>query len=514
MRIHMVLVGLGLVLTPWGETKAADPTLRRPNIVYILADDLGIGDVRCFNARGQIATPNLDRLAAQGMRFTDAHSGSAVCTPTRYGILTGQYAWRTPLRSGVLNGYSAPLIGADRLTVPEFLRRNGYRTAGVGKWHLGLGWASRDGRPAARVETGREVDYTRPIAHGPTSLGFDRFVGIAASLDMPPYVFIDGDRLRTLPTVEKTWIRKGPAAADFEAIDVLPTLVREAATVIDANARDARGGTPFFLYLALAAPHTPILPTPEWRGRSGLNAYADFVMAVDAAVGQVVASLDRAGLTDETLLIFTSDNGCAPAANYPELLAKGHDPSAGLRGTKADIFEGGHRIPFVARWPGTIAPGTTSDQVICLTDLFATCAAILGQQLPDAAAGDSVSLLPALRGQATGPLREATVHHSINGSFAIRQERWKLALCPDSGGWSAPRPGRDDVTGLPPVQLFDLGADPAERHNLQAQHAEIVDRMTRLLEKYVADGRSTPGVPQANAGPPVEIRRGTRASGG
>jgi arylsulfatase A len=236
-------------------------------------------------------------------------------------------------------------------------------------------------------------------------------------------------------------------------------------------------------------------------------------MQVDQAVGQILASLETWGLAGETLVIFTSDNGCSPVANYPELLAKGHDPSAGFRGTKADIFEGGHHVPFIVRWPGKVKPATASHQIVCLTDLFSTCAEILGARLPDTAAEDSVSLLPALLGgTATGPVRETIVHHSVNGSFAIRQGRWKLALCPDSGGWSPPKPGSDEAKGLPEVQLYDLSADFAERHNVQAEHPEIVERLTKLMEKFVANGRSTPGAAQPNNGPPVAIRRGKLAT--
>lgn len=517
MRPTLLGICCLFLLSARGASAESSPATRSPNIVYILADDLGYGDVRCFNPEGKIATPHLDRLASEGMRFTDAHSGSAVCTPTRYGILTGRYSWRSSLKSGVLDGYSPRLIEPGRLTLPEFLHRQGYRTACVGKWHLGMEWPRKRAEDSGKIKDGWDVDYARPIANGPTAVGFDSYFGISASLDMPPYVFIDRDHPESVPTVEKTWIRKGPAAADFEAEDVLPSLVRSATSFLKANAKAAREGTPFFLYLPLAAPHTPILPTPEWRGKSGLNAYGDFVMQVDQAVGRVLEVIEAEGLTGETLVIFTSDNGCSPQAKYPELLAKGHDPSAGFRGTKADIFEGGHRIPFLVRWPRRVAPGSTSDQVICLTDLFATCAEILGVRLPDSSAVDSVSVLPALTGKATTPLREATVHHSINGSFAIRRGRWKLALCPDSGGWSTPRPGRDEADDLPEVQLYDLEADRAERHNLQAEHPEVVRELTTLLEKYVADGRSTPGVPQANDGAPIQIRKvvdQARGSGG
>jgi arylsulfatase A-like enzyme len=313
-----------------------------------------------------------------------------------------------------------------------------------------------------------------------------------------------------IPTVDKQFplmhgrkgrdTRRGPAAADFEARDVLPSLTRRAVAAIRRRADDAKAGKPFFLYLALSAPHTPIEPAGSWLGKSGLNPYADFVMQVDAAVGEVLAALDAQGLTDRTLVIATSDNGCSPEAKFNELRARGHDPSAGFRGTKADIFEGGHRIPFLVRWPGVVASGRRSEQTICLTDLMATCAEILGHRLPDDAGEDSVSILPALQGCDRGPLREAVVHHSINGSFAIRQGDWKLALCPDSGGWSDPRPGTEAAAGLPPIQLYNLASDLGERRDVQAQHPDVVARLTRLLEKYVADGRSTPGPPRKNDG--------------
>jgi arylsulfatase A-like enzyme len=499
-------LAFGMGLTPSSAVAAT-----RPNIVYILCDDLGFGDVHCLNPQGKIATPNIDRLGAAGMRFTDAHSSSAVCTPTRYGILTGRYNWRSRMKNGVLNGFSPRLIEPDRLTVAAFLKQQGYVTAAIGKWHLGMNWPQSDGGTPGAADNPKKIDYTQPIAGGPNALGFDYYYGISASLDMAPFTFIENDRVTAVPTVEKTWVRKGPAAPDFEAIDVLPVLTEKAVAYITRLAEAANHGQPFFLYLPLASPHTPILPTKAWQGKSGLSSYADFVMQTDATVGAVLDALDRQGLTDNTLVVFTSDNGCSPAAGFPELLAKGHNPSAQFRGTKADIFDGGHRIPFLVRWPGQVKPGSTSDQVICLTDLFATCAAILDQKLPDTAAEDSVSILPALTGAAKEPLREAVVHHSINGSFAIRQGQWKLELCADSGGWSDPKPGTPAAGKLPPVQLYDLAADIGETRNVQAEHPEIVARLTGLLEKYVAEGRSTPGQPQANTGP-VELRRKAKAA--
>jgi arylsulfatase A len=483
-------------------------SLGKPNLVFILCDDLGSGDVHCFNPdHGLIRTPNFDRLAVQGMKFTDAHSSSAVCTPTRYGIMTGRYNWRTRLQSGVLGGFGQPLIAPDRLTVPRLLKQHGYATAAIGKWHLGLTWPRKPGQDPAEADLDNakkakpltSIDWTKPIQNAPITLGFDSFFGISASLDMPPFAFIRNDRITQVPTTEKKWVRTGPAAVDFEAVDVLPALTSEAIAVIKSHAGEAKAGRPFFLYLALNSPHTPVVPAKEWQGRSGLGDYADFVMQTDDAVGQVLATLDATGLADSTLVIATSDNGFSPAGDPKNLLrAQGHQPSAQYRGTKADIWDGGHRIPFIARWPGRVKAGAVNDQLICLNDFMATCADLLGAKLPDNAGEDSVSFLPALLGMAKGPIRDTLIHHSINGSFAIRQGRWKLELCPGSGGWSIPKPGSAEEKGLPPVQLYDLQAEIGEQKNLQAGHPEIVARLKAILENYIADGRSTPGAKQKN----------------
>ena len=492
----------------------ASAAATQPNILYILCDDLGYGDVHALNQGGKILTPNLDRLAGQGVAFTDCHGSSSVCTPTRYGILTGRYNWRSRLQSGVLWGTSQHLIEPERLTVARLLHDRGYNTACIGKWHLGMDWAKlKPGAPAGKqTEDSAPIDYTQNIRYGPTSVGFDSYFGISASLDMPPFVYIENDHVTAVPTIEKTWVRKGPAAPDFEAIDVLPTLTRKAISYLEAKAPDAKAGKPFFLYLPLNSPHGPIVPTPEWQGKSSLNAYGDFVMETDDCVGQVLAALDKQGLASNTLVIFTSDNGCSPVANIPELESKGHFANYHFRGAKADIWDGGHRIPFLVRWPGKVKAGSQSDQLICLTDLLATCADLLGAKLPDNAGEDSVSILPALLGAAAGPLREAVVHHSINGSFSIRQGNWKLELCSGSGGWSAPKPGSKEAKSLPSVQLYDLSADIGEKLNVEGQHPEIVQRLTKLLEKYVSDGRSTPGAVQENDAP-IDLWKDAPGSG-
>jgi arylsulfatase A-like enzyme len=521
--MHQSLIrALGLVFLLAFLPPVARAALAKPNLVYILCDDLGYGDVHCFNPASKIPTPHLDRLAAQGMVFTDAHSSSSVCTPTRYGILTGRYNWRSRLKQGVLGGLSPPLIEPDRLTVASFLRQHGYQTAAIGKWHLGLGWA-RTGKGEVSelsIETRAHVlnvDYAQPIRHGPLALGFDYFFGIAASLDMVPYTFIENDRVTALPTEDRQLVmmagresgftRQGPAAPGFTGQAVLPAFTQQAVAYVAQQAPAARAHRPFFLYLALTAPHTPILPTPDWSGRSLLNSYADFVMQTDAAIGEVITAIDQQGLAPNTLLIVTSDNGCSPMARFDELEARGHRPSGGYRGHKADIFEGGHRIPFVVRWPDRVPAGSRSAQTICLTDFLATVADVLRVKLPPDAGEDSVSLLPALLGKDRKPMREAIVHHSINGAFAIREGHWKLCLTPSSGGWSAPRPNSPEAATLPPVQLYDLRADPGERTNLQAEHPEVVTRLKKLLDQYVSRGRSTPGRSQPNT-MPVDILAG------
>lgn len=469
-----------------------------PNIVFILADDLGYGDVSCYNENSKINTPNIDQLANEGVRFTDAHTSSAVCTPTRYSILTGRYNWRSKLKKGVLNGYSKALIPQSRETVASFLQKNGYQTGCTGKWHLGWNWNS--------IENGTDsIDFSKKITEGPTTLGFDYFYGFCGSLDMPPYVWVENDRPTMAPT--KTTVRekgqdfwrKGPTSDDFDHEQVLTSIADKAKEFIHSNANKEK---PFFLYLPLSAPHTPILPSSEFKGKSGLeNPYGDFVMMVDNVVGKICELLEKEGLEKNTLLIFTSDNGCSPAANFEQLASKGHNPSYVFRGTKADIFEGGHRVPYIVRYPNKVEPAV-SDQMVCTTDLFATVADLLGTTYGDSVAEDSFSLLTALNLKSDKPVREVIVHHSIDGMFAIRKGDWKLELCPGSGGWSFPRQPKDNavINNLPAIQLYNLKEDIGEQNNLQAEHPEIVEELQQILTEYVKNGRSTSGAPQENEG--------------
>jgi arylsulfatase A len=474
---------------------------RAPNIVYILADDMGYGDLSCLNKDSKIRTEHLDNLADQGMRFCDAHSTSAVCSPSRYSILTGRYNWRSRLKSGVLWGASPHLIEDGRMTVASLLKQHGYHTAMIGKWHLGWDWATSDGEPAK--EDWSNIDYGGPVTNGPDACGFDYYYGHCASLDIPPYVYVENGRVTALPdrVTENagalSWWRKGPTGSDFRHEEVLPNFTQRSIAYIEERAATDE---PFFLYFPLPAPHTPILPTEEFRGRSGTNDYGDFCLQVDDIVGQVMEALDRSGIAEDTIVLFAADNGCSPAADVARLEEMGHHPSHVFRGYKADIYEGGHRIPLVIRWPKVIPTGTTSNETVCLSDFLATCADIVGDTLPEHAGEDSVSNLPAWTGERMDcSLREATVHHSVNGSFSIRKGKWKLEMCAGSGGWSYPRPG-EECEGLPPIQLYDLETDIGEKQNVHDKHPDVVEELKALLTQYVENGRSTPGAKQGNTG--------------
>jgi arylsulfatase A len=479
---------------------------RRPNVVYILADDMGYGDVSCLNPGCAFQTPHVDALAASGMAFTDAHAASAVCTPSRYAILTGRYPWRSELKEGVLNGYSAPLIEQGRPTVASMLRQQGYQTAVVGKWHLGMGMPFADAVDAPcehAWDSNPNVDYTQPVSPSPNDYGFDQSFCIAASLDMPPYVYIENGRFTQTPdrmtkNTGKGFWREGPTAPDFRHEDVLPTFTQNALDLIDSF-----GQEPFFLYFPLPAPHTPILPSARFQGASGTNAYGDFVLMCDDVVGQIRAKLADNGLLDNTIVIFASDNGCSPMADFEELMAAGHNPNYIFRGHKADIYEGGHRIPLLVSWPNMIQPGTVCHKLVSLSDLYATLADILGASVPMNAAEDSVSNLPLWRCPDADAVRSSAIQESIDGSLTIRQGHWKLAMCPGSGGWSYPCPGVDNTEGLPSFQLFNMEKDIGERTNMVQAEPDIAAALRAELTQQILRGRSTPGRDQPNNGAPI-----------
>ncbi|SMP58130.1 arylsulfatase A [Neorhodopirellula lusitana] len=484
-------IGVGFI-----NLASAAPAPGHPNVIVVLADDLGLGDISPTNPECKIQTPNLQRLADEGLTFLDAHTPSSVCTPTRYGLLTGRYNWRSRLARGVLSGTSKHLIPADRPTLGHLIQSAGYHTAMIGKWHLGWDWHM----------DGKEIDFSKPVKNGPNINGFDQYYGHCGSLDMAPYVWVDTGMPTSVPKrnegVTKKedpygWYRNGPIGDDFKIDEVLPHLFDKSITYVNERAELAKNGKPFFLYLPLPAPHTPIVPVPPFKGASGINPYADFVHQVDHHVGELMDAISEAGIDENTIVFFTSDNGCSPEANFDVLAQHDHDPSAGYRGHKADIFEGGHRVPLLARWPGKIAAGTQTNAVACLTDIYSTLQSIA--ELPRQANGgeDGFDLSVLFQDPNATP-RDSLISHSIAGRFAIRRGPWKLCLSPGSGGWSAPKDPAAIKQGLPNMQLYHLGDDPAEQTNLVDQQPEQVEMLLALLDEQVANGRCTPGPPLKN----------------
>ncbi|MDZ8117003.1 sulfatase family protein [Pontiella agarivorans] len=474
-----------------------------PNIVYILADDMGPGDVSAYNTAGKIPTPHIDRIAQEGVRFTDAHSNASICTPTRYGTMTGRYTWRTPRKEGVVGGYTPLMIQPGRMTVSLFLKEQGYRTACVGKWHMGLDWALKPGAKGMKGKKipGKFVDLTRPITRGPLDVGFDYFFGLTGSMNMFPYAFIDGRNLQGtleyLPDMDAVNARgfegakPGWGAKEFDREKTLGILTKKACSWIRQNAEK-----PFFLYFPLTSPHSPIVPSENFKGKSGLNGHGDYVLETDWAVGQVLKTLDELNLAENTLVVFTSDNGTSPQAGLKTMQAKGHFTEMQYRGLKGTTWEGGHRVPFVVRWPAGAKRGIVSEQLICSTDLLATCNALLGKTLPADAGEDSVSFLPALKGEKIpGNSSRMIVHHSDKGFFAVRKGKWKLLL-DDRGGSSRKNPKDQPVVNAEEILLFDMELDEEESTNLSRQYPEVVMQMKKELASLIRTGRSTPGAAQ------------------
>jgi len=512
-------LAVAVILLTVSPVRAADPLAKalpssRPNILIILADDLGYGDVQCYNSqRGKIPTPNMDRLASEGMRFMDGHSSSGVCSPSRYALLTGRYHWRSRLQQGIVPVWGAPLLALDRLTVAGLAKEYGYRTACIGKWHLGRDWPitqeqreyftglggkAGGGEVSAAITdahraTWRDV-FSRPIPGGPTTRGFDEYFGTDVP-NWPPYCFIENDRTVGIPSdllpagkfAKNQASLQGPALQGWQLETILPTLGDRATDFIR---RQAAAKQPFLLYLPLTSPHTPLAVNKQWLDKSGLNLYADFVMETDAIVGRVLEALRESGAADNTLVLFTSDNGCAPYIGADELESKGHFPSGPLRGYKGAVFEGGHRVPFIVRWPGVVRPGAVCGHLVHQADLIATLADILGKKLPDNAGEDSFSLLPLLKG-GDKPVREHAVSCASSGVPGLRRGPWKLIF-------------EQDPKAKTEVQLYNLDDDIGEKTDLAAEKPELVAEMRALMDRLVSDGRSTPGARQRND---VEVRR-------
>lgn len=484
---------------------------RLPNILFILADDLGYGDVGCYNDRAKVATPNIDRLAREGMRFTDAHSPSTVCTPTRYSLLTGQMAFRINYR-GVFVGVGGPcLIKPDQLTLPQMLRDRGYATALIGKWHVGLSFLDKEGQRIAQggVEGVRQIDYSRAIPDAPIHRGFDRFFGTACcpTTDFL-YAFIDGDRIPVPPTgpLDKSKLpkhpyandnRQGLVAPDFDLEEVDQVFLKKSQDFLEAHVRTHRD-KPFFLFHSAQAVHLPSLAGREFRGKTKAGPHGDFLFELDHIVGELLATLERLGVAENTLVLFSSDNGPETTSVVHMRADYDHDGARPWRGMKRDQWEGGHRVPLLARWPGHIAPQSVSHQTACLTDVMATCATIAGATLPDSAAEDSFDLSPALLGRDGGrPIREYTLHQTISLALAIRRGPWKYLDHRGSGGNNYDNPSLKPFA-LPesapnaPGQLYNLQDDPGETTNLYDKHPEIVRELKALLDKSRREGRSAP----------------------
>lgn len=472
--MKFIQLGIIFLLNLLSFNTAAQQNSDKPNIVFILCDDLGYGDVQALAPEtSKIKTPHINKLTKEGMVFTDAHSGSSVCTPTRYGIMTGRYSWRTKLQKGVVQGFAPDLIVENRPTIANFLKNQGYHTAIIGKWHLNFQYLDPDTQKAIAKKSGKQLPPVgATIPDGPIHRGFDYYHGFHHARDM------------------KAVIENTEVILHEDEINMLPRLTRKSVEYINNQANNKQD-KPFFLYVPLGSPHTPIVPSKEWQGKSGMGSYADFVMQTDATVGAITKALEKNNLAKNTLIIFSSDNGCSKAANIPNLAKQGHIVSAGYRGSKADLWDGGHRVPFIVKWPQKIKANTTNDQLICLTDVFATFSDMMNVEMPNNSGEDSVSFLPALEGEKITSTRAGVIHHSISGHFAYRLGKWKLLLARGSGGWSSPN--EKESLDLPKAQLYNLELDPAETNNLYGTRPDIAEKLLKQLELDIKTGRSTKG---------------------
>jgi arylsulfatase A len=482
-----------------------------PNIVLILADDLGYGDVGCYNAESKVSTPNLDRLAREGMRFTDAHSPATVCTPTRYSLMTGQMAFRQPNGGTVFQGTGGPsLISKDRLTLPSMLRKQGYTTAAVGKWHIGLTFRDKAGEAihGGKLEDVQRIDYSRRIEGGPLDVGFDRFFGTACCpTTCWLYAFIDGDRIPSPPTgpLDKSKLpehpysndcRQGVIAPDFPMEEVDMVFLKKSREFMAEHHRTSPD-KPFFLYHAAQAVHLPSFAGKDFQGKTKAGPHGDFIFQLDHIVGELMADLEKLGIADNTVVIFSSDNGPEIASVVNMRADYNHDGAKPWRGIKRDSWEGGHRVPLIVRWPGHVKAGTTTHQLSSLTDVMATVAEITGAELPADAAEDSFSLLPVLEDKATSPIRPYLLTQAFGGkrSLSIRRGPWKYLDHRESGGNNYSKGELKpfvlaDSAPDAPAQLYNLETDPGETTNLYFKNPEVVAELKSLLEKSKTEGRS------------------------
>lgn len=510
------MMGLGTAaMTLCGSTSLyARQDTRLPNIVFILADDLGYGDVACYNPESKIPTPNLDKLAAEGMRFTDAHSPSTVCTPTRYSILTGRMQFRTGMK-GVFSGVGGPcLIEKERLTLPQMLRNKGYASACTGKWHIGMSFFDKDGNRIKNqgIEGVKRIDYSRPIPDSPIHRGFDKFYGTVCCPGTDwLYAYIDGEIIPVPPTklLDRNDLPKHPYANDcrqgmvadnfnHEEIDLV--FLDKSTKFLEHHVKTSPD-KPFFLYHSMAAVHLPSFAAERFKGKTKSGPHGDFIFEMDHVIGELLKTLERLGIADNTLVIFASDNGPEVPTVLDMRKQFRHDGARPWRGVKRDQWEGGHRTPFIVRWPGMVKAGTTSDQLMSLTDVMATCAEIIGTKLPNDAAEDSYSMLPVLLGtQGNKPVRKYMLEQTISLEMSIRDGKWKYLDHKGSGGNDYSREGEwgmkpyalKDTDPEAPGQLYNLETDPGETTNLYNKHPEIVKELKKQLEIFKISGRSAP----------------------
>ncbi len=499
---------------------AARVSTKLPNIVFILADDLGYGDVGCYNSQAKAPTPNLDRLAGRGMRFTDAHSPSTVCTPTRYSLLTGRMAFRTGMR-GVFTGVGGPcMIEKQRLTLPQMLREKGYATGGFGKWHIGMTFFDKAGKPINRggLDAVKRVDFSRAIPDAPIHRGFDRFFGtVCCPTTDWLYAYVDGDRVPVPPTgqLDKGPLPKHPysrdnrpgmIAPDFDLEKVDLVFLEKSKRFLEHHVK-ADTDKPFFLFHSMQTVHLPSFPADPFKGKTKAGPHGDFIFEMDHVVGELMETLERLGVADNTLVMFSSDNGPETLTTVRMRVDHKHDPARPWRGMKRDDWEGGHRVPLIVRWPGKVKPGSTTGQMVSLTDVMATCAAVVGARLPDNAAEDSYNFLPVLLGtQGDRPVRQYLLQQTISLKLSIRRGPWKYLDHKGSGGNNYERNAMLKPYALPekaptaPGQLYNLQTDPGETTNLYFEHPEIVKELKAKLDEYKASGRSRPAGPRMAAG--------------
>ena len=512
-----------------------------PNIILILCDDLGYGDVSALNPYSKIKTKNIDQIVESGISFNDTHTSSAVCTPSRYSLLTGRYNFRSALKSGVNWGYSQPLIENERLTLAQMLKNSGYSTTMIGKWHLGLDWKTKSGKYVSQGGVINEkdidpnIDFSSPVLGGPIQNGFEYFFGIPASLDMAPYVYLENDIATSIPTesnfqnfsanIDGLTIkqhdnknikgRPGPVDMMMKPDIVLKDITKRAVEIID---RDFNKNSPSFLYFSLTAPHTPVSPSKDFIGKSGTkDQYLDFVLEVDDVVGQLLSAVKRTSNYDNTLIIFTSDNG---PESFMKLRQKEieHYSAAQFRGCKRDNWEGGHRVPFLVQWPNEITPKSESNRMISLVDIFATISTITKNNYEDSTAEDSYDFSNVLLSKATPNFeREFLIHHSASGFFGIRNHEWKLLIHEGSGsednnksiysGELSSNQNSDDkqnydhkkvISSKGPIQLYNILNDEHEDNNLYLEHPDIVQELSTKFLEIIRNGRSTPGIIQSN----------------